>query len=94
MAKGSHTTWGAYDSRTCIICGRPIRITTQNAWVHHDDTTRTHTSTHPECGPPLQRRRCTPMRSETVNDDKPDTEPEPEPQPEPDTDDEEEGEDE
>ena len=54
MAKGSHATWGAYDSRICCVCGRPIRITVDTVWVHHDDIAGEHRSAHGECGSPVR----------------------------------------
>ena len=63
MARGSHATWGAYDSRVCIICGQPIRITLDAAWMHHDNTTGKATSAHTACGSPLR---------EAPNDDRTD----------------------
>lgn len=55
MAKGSHATWGAYDSRLCAICGKPIVISREDAWIHHKDGQ--HVSTHTACGSPLKVNR-------------------------------------
>lgn len=50
MADGSHATWGAYDNRVCMICGRKIALQ-HGAWIHHDQAG--DRSTHLECGSPL-----------------------------------------
>jgi hypothetical protein len=48
VAKGSHTSFGAYDPRVCSICGQPIRITGPRAiWFHHDSTG--HYAWHIDC---------------------------------------------
>lgn len=67
MAKGSHATWGSSDSRSCAICEKPIRLTTQNAWIHHDDVTGEAISTHPECGSPLQVTKIRDLKSTDVD---------------------------
>ena len=33
MARGSHATWGAYDSRVCCICKKPIALARGAAWL-------------------------------------------------------------
>lgn len=46
-------TWSDGDSRTCLHCGQLLRITGQQAlWIHTNDQTGVHTSSHAACGPP------------------------------------------
>jgi hypothetical protein len=57
-SRGSHATWSEGDSRTCLHCGQPLRITRDPAlWIHTDDLTGEHTSSHPACGPPWPPNR-------------------------------------
>jgi hypothetical protein len=53
-SRGSHSTWSEGDSRTCFHCGQPIRITDPNIriWIHTNDLTGEHASSHHACGPP------------------------------------------
>jgi hypothetical protein len=50
-SRGSHATWSEGDSRTCLHCGKTLRITVDPAiWIHTENGV--HTSSHPKCGPP------------------------------------------
>jgi hypothetical protein len=52
-SRGSHATWSEGDSRTCLHCGKPLRITVDPAiWIHTENGV--HTSSHPKCGPPWE----------------------------------------
>ena len=51
--RGSHATWSPGDSRTCIHCGQKLRISLDAVWIHTDDVTGEHRSSHISCGSPL-----------------------------------------
>ena len=55
-SRGSHATWSEGDSRTCLHCGKPLRITVDPfIWIHTDHVTGVHASSHTGpggCGPP------------------------------------------
>lgn len=78
-SRGSHTTWSEGDSRTCHHCGKTLRITRDPAlWIHTDDVTGTHTSTHAACGPPWKE---TTMSDTTTEPETPTPLPDPQPEP-------------
>ena len=39
MAKGSHSTYGGWEPRTCYHCGRRLTLARDHAWHHYDDRT-------------------------------------------------------
>ena len=49
MAKGSHTTRGGWEPRTCTTCRQPIVISRQACWFHYDHTTNTGYAFHMSC---------------------------------------------
>jgi hypothetical protein len=99
-SRGSHATWSEGDSRTCLHCGKQLRITVDPAiWIHTDHLTGVHTSTHAACGPPWKEHTMntseTTTTTETTTETTVDPQPEPvpaPPDPEPDNDDDDEAE--
>ena len=53
MPKGSHTTRGGWEPRTCTTCGKPIVITRQSCTNYFDDTTNTAYAWHTTCSRPV-----------------------------------------
>lgn len=48
-AKGSHTTYGGWEKRSCDRCGKRVTLKDQGAMYHYDHTTQQVTTICVDC---------------------------------------------